>query len=158
MRLLVLGGTRFVGRAMVEMGVARGYEVTTFNRGLSGKDLSAVVAVHGDREDAGDLDRLAAGRQWDAVIDTSGFVPRVVGAAARALSGEASRYVFVSTVSVYSGWPVEPLSEASPMLACPADAGPDFGADDRRGAPRSTGSSRPAASGPSPRSGRVTRR
>ena len=52
---------------------------------------------------------------------------------ARALTGRANRYAFVSTVSVYSGWPVEPLTEASPLLACPPDAGPDYGADDPSG-------------------------
>ena len=62
-------------------------------------------------------------------MDTSGYVPREVLAVARALEPVADRYVFVSTVSVYQGWPVEPLTEDSPVLDCPADAGPDFGYD-----------------------------
>ncbi len=62
-------------------------------------------------------------------MDTSGYVPREVLAVARALEPVADRYVFVSTVSVYEGWPVEPLTEDSPVLDCPPDAGPDFGYD-----------------------------
>lgn len=139
MRLLVLGGSRFVGRAVVEVGLARGHQVTTFNRGRSGEDVGGVTAVRGDREDVGDLDRLARVGRWDAVVDTSGFVPRVVGASATALSGRVEQYAFVSTVSVYSGWPLEPLTEASPLLACPPDAGPDFGADDSSGSPTQYG-------------------
>lgn len=139
MRLLVLGGTRFVGRAVVELALARGHEVTTFNRGRSGEDVGEVTAIRGDRKDAGDLERLAGQGRWEAVVDTSGFIPRVVVASAEALSGRVDRYAFVSTVSVYSGWPMEALTEGSPMLACPPDAGPDFGADDPSGNPTQYG-------------------
>ncbi len=135
----MLGGTRFVGRAVVDLALARGHAVTTFNRGRAGVDMAGVAVVRGDREDPGDLERLAAGGPWDAVVDCSGYVPAVVAAAARALVGRAERYVFVSTVSVYAGWPVEPLTETSPLLACPADAGADYGADDPSGSPTQYG-------------------
>jgi nucleoside-diphosphate-sugar epimerase len=104
--------------------------VTTFNRGLSGTDVDGVQVMRGDRTRPGDLDDLVvAGVSWDAVIDTSGFVPRDVLAACQRLKPAAARYVFMSTVSVYRGWPVEPLSESSEVLYCPPDAGPDYGAD-----------------------------
>src|SRR6266700_256877 len=82
-RLLVLGGTRFVGRLIVEAAIARSHQVTAFNRGRSGSDAAGAEAVRGDRENAADLTRLVDGREWDAVIDTSGYVPAVVGNAAR---------------------------------------------------------------------------
>jgi 2'-hydroxyisoflavone reductase len=129
MRLLILGGTRFVGHAVAAAALREGWEVTTFNRGLSGADLAGVNAIRGDRTLAADLARLAAGGPWDAVADTSGYVPREVLAACECLEPVAARYVFMSTVSVYRGWPVEPLSEASEVLYCPADAGPGYGED-----------------------------
>ena len=129
MRLLILGGTRFVGHAVALAAVARGWEVTTFNRGLSGSDVPGVHPLRGDRRHAADLDALAAAGRWDAVVDTSGYVPREVLSACERLERAAERFVFMSTVSVYSGWPVAPLSEASEVLYCPPDAGPDFGED-----------------------------
>ncbi|MGC1891542.1 MAG: NAD-dependent epimerase/dehydratase family protein, partial [Stellaceae bacterium] len=129
MRLLILGGTRFVGRAVAAAALAEGWEVATFNRGLSGADAAGVEAIRGDRTLSADLARLAAAGPWDAVIDTSGYVPREVLATCQRLEPLAARYVFMSTVSVYCGWPVEPLSEASEVLYCPPDAGPAYGED-----------------------------
>lgn len=129
MRLLILGGTAFVGRAVVETGLPGGWSVTTFNRGRSGGDVVGVHAVRGDRTSPADVARLVELGPWDAVVDTSGYVPRNVLAVAGALRPAAGRYVFMSTVSVYAGWPVEPLSEASAVLACRPDAGADFGED-----------------------------
>ena len=86
-------------------------------------------AVRGDRTNQDDLARLAKVGPWDAVVDTSGYVPREVLAVTRSLEPVADRYVFVSTVSVYEGWPLEPLTEDSAVLSCPSDAGPDFGYD-----------------------------
>jgi len=129
MRLLVLGGTRFVGHAVAIAALREGWEVTTFNRGLSGADLADVRVIRGDRTLPADLVRLAAAGPWDAAIDTSGYVPCQVLAACKRLEPLAARYVFMSTVSVYRGWPVEPLSEASEVLYCPPDAGPDYGED-----------------------------
>ena len=129
MRLLVLGGTRFVGWAVAVGAVERGWEVTTFNRGLSGADVVGVRAVRGDRTQTDDVAPLVSFGPWDAVIDTSGFVPREVLAVCGLLEPVTARYVFMSTVSVYRGWPVEPLSEGSEVLYCPPDAGPDYGED-----------------------------
>ena len=99
MRLLVLGGTKFLGRATVEAALERGHEVTLFNRGETNPELfPEAEKLRGDRD--GDLSALE-GREWDAVIDPSGFVPRLVRASAEALQGSVGQYVFVSSVSVY---------------------------------------------------------
>lgn len=97
MKLLILGGTRFVGRHLVDAALARNHEVTVFNRGQHAPDLRGVETIHGDRHR--DLSKLR-GRQWDAVIDTSGYLPRAVKASVEALAD--SHYVFLSSVSVYS--------------------------------------------------------
>jgi 2'-hydroxyisoflavone reductase len=114
MRLLVIGGTVFVGRAVVEAALARGDEVTVFHRGRHGRGLfEGVEEIFGDRET--DLDRLA-GRAWDAVVDTCGFRPEHVGASAAALSDAVERYVFISTAGVYRDWPVEAIpGEEAPL-------------------------------------------
>jgi 2'-hydroxyisoflavone reductase len=103
MRVLILGGTRFLGRHLVDSALAHGHAVTTFTRGKHDAVLPlAVERLNGDRD--GDMSALA-GQSWDAVIDTSGYVPRVVGATARLLAEQADLYVFVSSVSVYKDWP-----------------------------------------------------
>jgi len=122
MRLLVLGGTRFLGRGVVQAALAAGDEVTTFTRGTSGEPPPGVEAVHGDRTTAEGLAALD-GREWDAVVDTSGYVPVVVGAAARLLAGHVGHYVFVSTINVYPGAAAEPITADSPVHDCPPDAG-----------------------------------
>ena len=128
-RVLVLGGSWFLGRTVVDEAIMRGWDVTTFRRGLSGEDAGGATTVRGDRTKREDLLRLAESGPWDAVIDTSGFVPRETLAVAQMLEPAVTRYVFTSTVSVYEGWPNEPLTEDSPVLECPSDAGPDFGYD-----------------------------
>lgn len=100
MKLLVLGGTKFLGRHVVEAALARGDEVTLFNRGLHNAELfPEVEKLRGDRD--GGLDSLR-GRRWDAAVDTSGYVPRVVRASAEALADSVEFYVFVSSMSVYA--------------------------------------------------------
>jgi 2'-hydroxyisoflavone reductase len=100
MELLVLGGTNFLGRATVEDALARGHEVTIFNRGETNPGLFAEAErLRGDRE--GDLAALA-GRSWDAVVDPSGYVPHVVRASAELLADAVEHYVFVSSISVYA--------------------------------------------------------
>ena len=100
MRLLVLGGTKFLGRAAVETALSRGHEVTLFNRGETNPELfSEAEELRGDRD--GGLSALE-GREWDAVIDPSGYVPRVVRASADLLRGSVGHYVFVSSGSVYA--------------------------------------------------------
>jgi 2'-hydroxyisoflavone reductase len=99
MRLLVLGGTLFVGRHLVEAALDRGHEVTLFNRGRTNTDLfPEAERLQGDRD--GDLSALE-GRSWDAVFDPSGYVPRVVRASAEALAASVGHYSFVSSGSVY---------------------------------------------------------
>jgi len=108
MKLLVLGGTQFVGRAVVEAALARGHEPTLFHRGRTNPELFRELEhLHGDREV--DLSALA-GRSWDAVIDTSGYEPQVVRASVEALAG--TPYAFVSTISVYSDLTVGPDEDA----------------------------------------------
>lgn len=100
MKILVLGGTKFLGRAAVESALDRGHEVTLFNRGETNPELFPDVAkLHGDRTE--NLSALE-GRTWDAVIDTSGYIPAVVHRSAEALKDSAGPYMFVSSVSVYA--------------------------------------------------------
>ena len=99
MRILVLGGTRFVGRHIVEAARAQGHDVTVFNRGRTPLPWAGVEHLTGDRE-SGDLASLE-GRVWDACIDVNGYLPQHVRASAGALAERVGRYVFVSTASVY---------------------------------------------------------
>jgi 2'-hydroxyisoflavone reductase len=100
LKLLVLGGTKFVGRALVERALAGEHAVTLFHRGQTNDDLfPGAEHVHADRD--GGLDALGD-RQFDACIDVSGYVPRVVRQSAELLRDRVARYIFVSTVSVYS--------------------------------------------------------
>ena len=104
MRILFLGGTRFLGRHAVDAALARGHAVTVFTRGRTpGHWGDAVTAITGDRDPAipPGLDALREGR-WDAVIDTCGYVPRIVGASAEMLRDRVGRYLFVSSISVYA--------------------------------------------------------
>jgi len=99
-KLLVLGGTKFLGRATVDAALARGHEVTLFNRGETNPELFPdTEKLRGDRtQDLSALD----GREWDAVVDPSGYVPAVVRASAEKLSGQAGYYLFVSSLSAYA--------------------------------------------------------
>ena len=114
MRLLVLGGTKFLGRAAVEAALARGDEVTLFNRGETNPELfPEAEKLRGDRD--GDLSALE-GREWDAVIDPSGYVPRLVRASAELLRGSVGHYVFVSSASAYAEPFVPGFDESTPTL------------------------------------------
>lgn len=113
MRILIIGGTVFLGREIAAQALGRGHAVTLFNRGKSDPDyLPEAERILGDRD--GGLDALA-GRTWDAVIDTCGYVPRVVGASSRFLAGSVGHYTFISTLSVYSGFGEEEATEESPL-------------------------------------------
>lgn len=117
MKLLVLGGSRFVGRHVVDDALARGFAVTTFTRGRQPDHWAGrVTMLHGDRDPAKapGLEALAAGR-WDAVIDTSGYVPRVVRASAESLADRVERYLFVSSISVYANPSRPGLDETAPV-------------------------------------------
>src|SRR5437868_2476182 len=111
MRILVLGGTQFLGRHTVDVALARGHEVTMFNRGQTRPELFPdVEKLRGDRD--GDLGALS-GREFDAVVDTSGYVPRIVRETIDAL-GDVGHYSFVSAISVYADAP-SPPTETSPV-------------------------------------------
>lgn len=99
MKLLVIGGTRFVGRAFVEQAVRHGHDVAVFHRSVSEpEDFPSVEHLHGDR--GGDL-RLLRGRSWDAVLDTCAYIPRAVREASAVLAAAAGHYTLVSTLSVH---------------------------------------------------------
>src|SRR3954447_24896155 len=111
MRILVLGGTQFLGRHTVDAALARGHEVTMFNRGRTRPELFPdVEKLRGDRD--GDLDSVR-GREFDAVVDTSGYVPRIVRETIEAL-GDVGHYTFVSSISVYADASTPP-TESSPV-------------------------------------------
>lgn len=113
MKLLILGGTVFLGRHIVEYARERGHEVTIFTRGQRNPDLfPEVERLRGNRD--GDLG-LLAGRRWDAVIDTSGYFPRVVRASAEQLANQADRYIFISTISVFSDYSKVGMAEDGPI-------------------------------------------
>jgi 2'-hydroxyisoflavone reductase len=112
-RVLVIGGTQFVGRHIVEAALARGHEVTLFHRGVTGDDLFPEAAhVHGDRN--ADLDALSTG-EWDATIDACAYVPRHVRTLADALHGRGGHYTFISTISVYADPPEPGIDEDAPL-------------------------------------------
>lgn len=119
MRLLILGGTQFVGRHMTEAALARNHEVTLFNRGQRNPELFPdVEKLHGDR--GGDLEILK-GRTWDAVLDVSGYLPRTVRNSATLLADAAEHYTFISTISVYAEPFVAQGDENAPLATIPPE-------------------------------------
>lgn len=115
MKLLIIGGTRFVGRAITEAALTAGHEVTLFNRGRSNAHLFPdVEKLVGDRD--GGL-HVLRGRHWDAVIDTSGYIPRHVGDAAELLSAAVDHYTFISTISTYASFAEPGIDENAPQSA-----------------------------------------
>jgi 2'-hydroxyisoflavone reductase len=113
MNLLILGGTIFLGRYLVESALARGHQVTLFNRGQHSPELFPLVEkLRGDRDSG--LDALR-GRRWDAVVDTSGYVPRIVGASAELLADAVDHYTFISSISVYPHFRSVGLDEGAPL-------------------------------------------
>lgn len=99
MRILVLGGTRFVGRAIVDQAAANGHDVTIFHRGQTPAEDVRATLVQGDRK----IGFEGLSGDWDAVIDTCGYLPGDVESAVRALGPRTRQYLFISTISVYRG-------------------------------------------------------
>lgn len=131
MRLLVLGGTHHVGRAVVEAALARGHEVVTLHRGLTGRDVAGVEGRRADRLDAASVASALGSDSFDAVVDTWSGAPVAVRDTARLLSGRAGHYAYVSSRSVYA-WPWGG-DESAPAV----DGDPDSGeADDYAAAKR----------------------
>jgi 2'-hydroxyisoflavone reductase len=113
MKILMIGGTRFLGRHLVNAARSRGHVVTLFNRGQSNPNLFLQVdKIHGDREK--DLDKLT-GQHWDVVIDTCGYFPRIVRMAAEALKDKVEHYVFLSSISVYADFTKIGINESDPV-------------------------------------------
>ncbi len=119
MKILILGGTRFVGRHILELAAVRGHTLTLFHRGKTQPaGLPDAEHILGDRE--GDLSALQ-GRAWDAVIDTSGYVPSAVRAAAQMLRAAAPYYLFISTISAYADSATPGADESYPLGSMPAE-------------------------------------
>ena len=113
MRILILGGTIFLGRALVEAALKSGHQLTLFNRGKTNPDLfRGVDHLYGERD--GDLSPLEEQR-WDAVIDTSGYVPRLVRRTAEPLANRVDHYTFISSLSVYADPSQTGIDESAPV-------------------------------------------
>jgi len=114
--ILMLGGTGFIGPHMVREALRRGHSVSLFNRGRTNRELFPdLELLVGDRDNGL---QVLAGRNWDAVIDNSGYVPRHVRDSARLLSSAVSHYLYTSTISVYAGF-ANPNDEDSPLATMP---------------------------------------
>lgn len=101
MKVLILGGTRFLGKALVEEGLKRGHEITLFNRGNNKEAFSDVEQLIGDRD--GDVSQLE-NRKWDVVMDTCGFAPHQINKIGAVLENSIEHYTFISSISVYKDW------------------------------------------------------
>ncbi|MCP4703940.1 MAG: SDR family oxidoreductase [candidate division Zixibacteria bacterium] len=113
MKILIIGGTRFLGRYLVESVINRSHDVTLFNRGKSNPDLFPDInQILGDRD--GELDKLGS-QNWDAVIDTCGYYPRIVSSSAEYLTDKVKHYTFISSISVYADLSKPGVNEKSPV-------------------------------------------
>ncbi len=119
MRLLVLGGTRFVGRAVITAALERGWEVTALHRGITGAAPAGVTKLHADRTDIGALEAALQGGSWEGVVDTWSGAPAVATAAAGLLADRADHFCYVSSGSVYE-WGAH-RNKTSPVI----DGDPD---------------------------------
>lgn len=131
-RLLVLGGTNYVGPHIVHGALLAGHDVTLFNRGITNAELfPEIEKIRGDRTRGEDgLNALANGREWDIVIDTWLGHPRAVYESARLLAGRTSSYVYISSIAVYGGFRRIGLTEADSILSldrAPSLESPDVG-------------------------------
>ncbi|GCF09556.1 NAD-dependent epimerase/dehydratase family protein [Dictyobacter arantiisoli] len=124
MQLLVLGGTGFLSRHVVDAALQAGHQVTLFHRGRTNPELFPEIEhVLGDREhDLG----LLKGRHWDAVVDVCGYYPRIVGANAAELAPLVGNYVFISSLNAYAEENAEVLDEDSPLAVLPEGAQEEF--------------------------------
>jgi 2'-hydroxyisoflavone reductase len=113
LKILILGGTSFLGPHLVEEIQHRGHEVTLFNRGIQNPSLfSKVIQLQGDRD--GNLKALEGGR-WDAIIDTSGHLPRIVEASSKLLSHATNHYTYISSIGVYENFLADQIDESYPI-------------------------------------------
>ncbi|MDQ3396772.1 MAG: NAD-dependent epimerase/dehydratase family protein [Deinococcota bacterium] len=122
MNILILGGTQFVGRHIVEAFLEAGHQVSTLTRGKSKDPLPAQVErLHGDRNEGAEGLRALGDRSWDACVDVSGYTPQQVRASAEGLRDRVGRYVFISTVSVYQEPGRHPIRESDSLLSPAAE-------------------------------------
>lgn len=131
MRLLVLGGTAFVGRAVVDLAVARGHDVTVVNRGNHDTPTGATTRT-GDRTAPGGGLGALADDTFDAIVDTWSSQPQPIRDAVRVLTGRARHYTYISSISVYADPVTAPLTEDSPVTA-PAEDVSDYAGVKRAG-------------------------
>ncbi|HEY8559315.1 MAG TPA: NAD-dependent epimerase/dehydratase family protein [Pyrinomonadaceae bacterium] len=120
MRILIIGGTKFLGRHLIDAALKNNHEVTLFNRGRKYLDdaLEAVEQIHGDRN--ADLEKLA-GRNWDVCIDTCGYLPQSVKASAEFLREAVDQYIFVSSISAYKDFAEADFDETAPLAELTAE-------------------------------------
>ncbi len=119
MRLLILGGTIFLGRALTDAALAGGHQVHHVNRGVTAPPDPRVNMLHADRNDAAALAAALDGHEWDAAIDTSAYLPQAVAKSVAALSGRVATYCFISSISAYAEFPADGNDEDSPLAAAP---------------------------------------
>lgn len=121
LRILILGGTGYLGPATIEAAQARGHKVTMFNRGKTRPDLfPKVERLHGDRDPkkGEGLKALETG-EWDVVIDNSGYYPRIVGASAELLAKRCKQYIYISSISAYKEPNPVKGDETAPLATMP---------------------------------------
>jgi 2'-hydroxyisoflavone reductase len=117
MRILIIGGTRFVGRHFVQAALDRGHTITLFNRGKSGADVfPGVETIYGDRDNAADLASLR-GHRWDSVLDTCAYIPRHVAMLTDVIRDSTPHYTLISTISVYADPVAHDADESAPLKA-----------------------------------------
>ena len=126
-RALVLGGTAFVGRHLVAALLAAGWNVSLFNRGVTGPGLfPAATHLRGDRHD--DVSALRGG-EWDAVFDVSGYHPDDIARTGALLAGHCGHYIFISSISAYAALPVPGLAEDAPLATITGPAPDEVDSD-----------------------------
>lgn len=115
MKIIIIGGTKFLGRSFVEIALAKGHEITLFNRGMTNPDLfPEVECLKGDR----DIDlKPLRGRKWDALLDTCGYVPRIVKISAETLADSVEHYTYISSISAYADFSKPGIDENSMLAA-----------------------------------------
>lgn len=118
MKVLILEGTRFLGKALVEEGLKRGHEITLFNRGNNKEDFSEVEQLIGDRDS--DVSQLK-NKKWDVVMDTCGFAPHQINKIATVLGDRIEHYTYISSISVYKDWIPLNIAEDYQLQSMPPD-------------------------------------
>lgn len=131
MKILIIGGTKFLGRHLIKVAQAKNHKVTLFNRGkFSDEKFANVEQIHGDRNL--DLDKLA-NQTWDAVIDTCGYLPQSVKASAQFLQDSVGQYVFISSISAYADFSQPNFAENTPLAKLTAEQEKRFAEIDLKG-------------------------